>query len=77
MKSYKDGARRGNQMTRLRSFKGQSFGPAGPVKIIKQGPDPDGYWIVVGADRSPTGERQVHHFKTLEAAHKAGFPWAV
>lgn len=33
--------------------------------------------IVVGADQSPTGERQVFIFATLADAHRAGFTWAV
>ncbi len=33
--------------------------------------------IVVGADRSKTGQREAHIFPTLEAAHKAGFTWAI
>lgn len=36
-------------------------------------------WITVGEDHPSniTGERQVHNFPTLEAAHEAGFTWAV
>jgi hypothetical protein len=33
--------------------------------------------IVVGSDRSPTGERQVFIFSNLAAAHRAGFTWAI
>lgn len=36
-------------------------------------------WITVGEDHpsNTSGERQVHNFPTLEAAHEAGFTWAV
>lgn len=33
--------------------------------------------IVIGADRSPTKERQVFIFPNLDAAHRAGFSWAI
>lgn len=40
--------------------------------------DPNGIWIVVGADApsNKTGSRIVHHFRTRAAAHAAGFGWA-
>ena len=35
--------------------------------------DADGIWIVSHA----SGDRVVHHFKTLKDAHDAGFDWAL
>lgn len=34
-------------------------------------------WITQGADspNNPTGERQTHHFASVNDAHKAGFSW--
>ena len=84
-KDYRKGATRTNFLGRDRGLKGTSYGPAGPVRHVysKHGtggqahPHHDDIWIVVGADRSPTGEREVHRFRTLKEAHEAGFTWAV
>jgi hypothetical protein len=62
-----------------------TFGPAGPAVSILTGKTlplnlpqaGDAICIILGADRSPTGERQVLNFPDLAAAHRAGFTWAI
>lgn len=50
-------------------------------KRVSRAPRHDGgsrdVWIVVGGDRTASGEREVHNFRTLREAHAAGFTWAV
>lgn len=63
---------------------GKVLSPA--QRLVTSWPEPNAYdptprdggiWIVRGADRSPTGERQIFHFKTLKEAHAVGFTWAL
>jgi hypothetical protein len=75
-RNWNKGPDRANKMAthNLRGFRGSSYGPA-----KKPEPKNQEITIVVG-ENSPTnttGQREVHSFPNLAAAHKAGFTWAI
>jgi hypothetical protein len=74
----------------MRGFADWSRGPAGPVvhrdaagNVLARPPvwlDRSGPVVIVIGSDSPsnrTGKRVVHQFRSLMAAHAAGFTWAV
>lgn len=72
-------------MTKLNWDKAKRLKPAGPsyrAWMAKHGATrstDEQITIVQGADNpnNKTGERIVHTFANLKAAHKAGFTWAI
>lgn len=65
------------QAGRVKRLVGAHAIVADPAEALPR--KPRDIWITVGEDHPSniTGERQVHNFPTLEAAHEAGFTWAV